>query len=101
MNAVEKLKNLCKRGRIYYVRRRIPAAIRLAYPPHQTHVVVSLGTGDLSKAEDFYYSQIVRLNAEFDAKAKKLATEAASLRAKRVRALSRWACRRSHKRQAR
>jgi len=46
-------KNLYVRGKggMKYCRRRIPAALREAYPKNQTRVVCSLGTSDLKEAK--------------------------------------------------
>ena len=71
-----------------YVRRRIPAAIRLAYPPKQTHVVRSLGTTDLSEAKSRIHVEIVKINAEFELKRQQLDLSRASKAVKRIRKLT-------------
>lgn len=71
-----------------YVRRRIPAAIRSAYPPKQTHVVRSLGTTDLSEAKTRSHIEIVKINAEFELKRRQLDLSRASKAVKRIRKLT-------------
>lgn len=79
-----------KRGKhgIKYVRRRIPTAIRSAYPPNQTHIVRSLGTADSREAESRSHAELARIEAEFKLKRQQLDLSRASMTAKRVRKLS-------------
>lgn len=72
-----------KHGNLY-VRRRIPAAIRAAYPPHQEHVVRSLGTADLRAAKELARAENTRIDAEFRQKRQELDLSRASLAAKRI-----------------
>ncbi|RFP77245.1 integrase [Hydrogenophaga borbori] len=71
-----------------YVRRRIPAALRSAYPSHQTHIVQSLGTSDLREAKARAHAELARIDAEFTSKRQKLDLSCASMAAKRVSKLS-------------
>lgn len=58
--------HLYERGknRTLYCRARIPQAVRLAYPPAQTHHVVSLGTADLAEAKKRLRVWLTRFDAE-------------------------------------
>ena len=58
--------NICTRGPhgIQSVRRRIPAAIRAAYPAKQTHIVRSLGTADRRLAKGLANAELARIDAE-------------------------------------
>lgn len=67
-----------------YVRRRIPAAIRAAYPANQTHIVRSLGTADTRDAKERARAELTRIDAEFRMKAERLDLSRASMAAKRV-----------------
>ncbi len=73
---------------IKYVRRRIPAALRAAYPAHQTHIIRSLGTTDLRDAKERARAELARIDAEFRLKSQQLDLSRASLAAKRVCRLS-------------
>ena len=73
---------------IKYVRRRIPAALRAAYPAHQTHIVRSLGTADPRHAKERARAELARIDAEFRLKSQQLDLSRASLAAKRVSKLS-------------
>jgi uncharacterized protein DUF6538 len=55
------------RGQIY-VRKRIPAALRHAYPPHKREIVVSLGTNDFALVKDNIHTELARIEAEFKEK---------------------------------
>lgn len=72
-----------KRGNLY-VRRRIPAAIRAAYPSHQEHVVRSLGTSDRGAAKELARAENTRIDIEFRQKRQELELSRASLVAKRI-----------------
>lgn len=71
-----------------YVRRRIPAAIRAAYPQHQTHVIRSLGTADYRAAKPLAHAELAKIAAEFELKRQQLDLTWASRAVKRVRTLS-------------
>jgi len=71
-----------------YVRRRIPAAIRAAYPSNQTHVIRSLGTADQREAKSRAYAEFAQIAAEFELKRQQLDLSRASKAVKRVRKLS-------------
>ena len=60
------------KGGMKYCRRRIPAAVRAVCPKQQTHIVFSLGTSDLQEAKRRLKSEILCINAEFDAVAQTL-----------------------------
>ena len=72
-----------KHGNLY-VRRRIPAAVRAAYPSHQEHVVRSLGTADLRAAKELARAENTRIDIEFRQKRQELELSRASLAAKRI-----------------
>jgi hypothetical protein len=78
--------NLHARGKHgnLYVRRRIPAAVRAAYPSHQEHVVRSLGTADLRAAKELARAENTRIDIEFRQKRQELDLSRASLAAKRI-----------------
>ena len=78
--------NICTCGQhgIQYVRRRIPAAIRAAYPGTQTHIVRSLGTADRRLAKERAHAELARIDAEFKLKSEQLDLSRASLSAKRI-----------------
>ncbi len=76
-----------KRGNLY-IRRRIPAALRAAYPIHQTHLTRSLGTSDLRQAKALARAELARIDAEFSARRESIDLSRASCAAKRVRTLS-------------
>lgn len=56
-----------KRG-MFYVHRRIPAAIRLAYPPGKTHITHSLKTACLATARRASRLKVAQIEAEFERK---------------------------------
>lgn len=62
--------NTYTRGKhgITYVRLRIPAAIRAAYPAKQTHIVCSLGVADRRVAKGLAHAELARIEAEFKLK---------------------------------
>ncbi|WP_373990905.1 DUF6538 domain-containing protein [Duganella sp. BuS-21] len=78
--------NIYERGKhgIKYVRRRIPADLRLAYPEKQEHIVRSLGTTDLREAKERARTELSRIDAEFRMKRQSLDLNRASLNPKRV-----------------
>lgn len=78
--------NLYTRGKhgIFYVRRRIPAAIRAAYPAQQEHIVRSLGTADRRAAKELGRAESARIDVEFRHKRQELDLSRASLAAKRI-----------------
>lgn len=78
--------NIYTRGQhgIQYVRRRIPAAIRAAYPAKQTHIVRSLGTADRRLAKERAHAELARIDAEFKLKSEQLDLSRVSISAKRI-----------------
>ena len=72
-----------KHGNLY-VRRRIPAAIRAAYPAHQEHIVRRLGTSDRGAAKELARAEDTRIDIEFRQKRQELDLSRASLSAKRI-----------------
>ena len=71
-----------------YVRRRIPAAIRAAYPQKQTHVIRSLGTADYRTAKPLAHAELAKIAAEFELKRQQIDLSRASKAVKRIRKLS-------------
>lgn len=71
-----------------YVRRRIPTAIRTAYPRHQTHVIRSLGTADYRTAKPLAHAELAKIAAEFELKRQQIDLSRASKAVKRIRKLS-------------
>lgn len=69
---------------ILYVRRRIPAALRSAYPRGQEHILRSLGTSDRRQAKELARTELTRIDAEFQRHRRELDLGRASLAAKRV-----------------
>lgn len=67
-----------------YVRRRIPAAIRAAYPAHQEHITRSLGTADRRAFKELARAENLRIDAEFRRKREELDLSRASLATKRI-----------------
>lgn len=65
-----------------YVRRRIPADIRSAYPASQEHIVRSLGTADLREAKELARAELTRIDTEFRLKRQELDLNRASLNPK-------------------
>jgi integrase len=55
-------------GGMHYVHRRIPAALRLAYPPTKTHITKSLGTKSLAAARSIAPRVVAAIAKEFDEK---------------------------------
>lgn len=72
-----------RRGNLY-VRRRIPAAIRAAYPPKQEHVMRSLGTTDLRLGKELAHALLTRIDVEFRCKGEQLDLSRASVNPKRL-----------------
>ena len=75
-----------KRGNLY-VRRRIPAALRAAYPARQEHIVRCLGTADVRAAKPLARAENTRIDTEFRQKRQELDLNRASLAAKRISTL--------------
>jgi hypothetical protein len=67
-----------------YVRRRIPAAIRAAYPPKKECVTRSLRTTDLREAKRRATAALALIDAEFQAHREKLDLARSSMYAKRI-----------------
>jgi len=72
-----------KHGNLY-VRRRIPAAIRAAYPAHQEHITRSLGTSNQRGVKELARAANSRIDAEFRQKRQELELSRASQSAKRI-----------------
>jgi hypothetical protein len=75
------------RGNLY-VRRRIPTALRAAYPPNQHHVLVSLGTSDRRVGKELARIENLKIDAEFNQKRASIDLSRASCAAKRVARLT-------------
>jgi integrase len=82
--------NIYLRGKhnMVYVRRRIPAAIRSAYPLNTTHIVRSLGTSDIREGKARARLEMTRIDAEFEQKRQELELSRATQSAKRISKLS-------------
>ena len=82
--------SIYERGKhgIKYVRRRIPAALRAAYPPKKTHITRSLGTSDIREAKARANAELTRIDIEFAQARERLELSRASLAAKRISTLS-------------
>ena len=82
--------NIYLRGakRIAYVRRRIPTAIRAAYPTNVTHIARSLGTSDVKQAKVLGRKELSLIDEEFGQKREQLDLGQASVSSKRVATLS-------------
>ena len=82
--------NIYLRGakRIAYVRRRIPTAIRAAYPTNVTHIVHILGTSDVKQAKVLGRKELSLIDEEFEQKREQLDLGQASVSSKRVATLS-------------
>ncbi|CAZ88143.1 putative integrase [Thiomonas arsenitoxydans] len=77
------------KGGTKYVRLRIPAAARQAYPKNQTHVVRSLRTADPREAKRLFRAEAARIEAEFKAATEKVnQMQPVPLTVRRVRTLS-------------
>lgn len=78
--------NVYERGKHgnLYVRRRIPAAVRAAYPSRREHVVRSLGTADHRAGKELARAENARIDIEFRQKRQELELSRASLAAKRI-----------------
>lgn len=71
-----------------YVRRRIPAALRAAYPPKKKHITRSLGTSDIREAKVRAHAELTKIDIEFAQARERLELSRASLAAKRISTLS-------------
>ncbi|NYE62459.1 integrase [Duganella sp. 1224] len=82
--------NIYERGKrkTKYVRRRIPAALRHAYPANQSHITRSLGTSDLREAKARAHAELAFIEAEFAQARERMELSRASLAAKRISKLS-------------
>ena len=67
-----------------YVRRRVPAAVRSAFPARQTHILRSPGTTDLRAAKEPARAELARIDAEPRLKGQRLDLSRASFAAKRA-----------------
>lgn len=81
---------LFERGKqgIKYVRRRIPADLRLAYPQHKVDITRSLGTSDLREAKARLRLELAKIDAEFALARERIDLARASRSAKRISKLS-------------
>ena len=73
-----------------YVRRRIPADIRAAYPANQEHIVRSLGTADLHDAKELARAELARIDTEFRQKRQQLDLSQVSLNPTTVHRAIHW-----------
>ena len=82
--------NLYERGKqgMKYVRRRIPAALRAAYPSNKTHITRSLGTSDIREAKARANAELTRIDIEFAQSRERLELSRASRAAKRISTLT-------------
>jgi len=82
--------NLFSRGKVgtIYLRRRIPQALKQAYPANQTHKVVCLHTCDLRVAKPLQHQAEVRIEAEFSQRLAELKEKQAARVSKRLDSLS-------------
>jgi integrase len=71
-----------------YVHRRIPAAVRAAYPPTKDFITRSLKTSDLGEAKLRARAMLAKIDIEFAQARERLELSRASLAAKRVNKLS-------------
>ncbi|CAM3531921.1 hypothetical protein BOSP111201_10710 [Bordetella sputigena] len=70
--------------RTFYVRRRIPAALRAAYPARQEHITRSLSTSDWRVAKELARAENARIDAQFRQKRQELELSEASLAPERI-----------------
>lgn len=75
-------------GGMHYVHKRIPAALRLAYPRNKTHVTRSLRTKSLAVARGLAPRAVAEISKEFDEKRSGIELSRAHLAPVRVRSLS-------------
>lgn len=76
-----------KRGSIY-LRRRIPTALKMAYPAEQTHKIVCLHTCDIGVAKSLQHVEEVRIDAEFSQRLEELKKKQADRVIKRLDTMS-------------
>jgi integrase len=76
-----------KRGSIY-VRRRIPTALKMAYPAKQTHKIVCLHTCDIGVAKSRQHVEEVRIDTEFSQRLEELKKKQAERVIKRLDTMS-------------
>ncbi len=77
-----------RRGATHYVRVCIPAQLRSAYPPEQTHALENLQTADEREAKARGQAALARIYADFGVKRQQLDLARASLAPKRVERLT-------------
>ncbi|WP_418134709.1 DUF6538 domain-containing protein [Acidovorax carolinensis] len=84
MNAVDEF--IYERGKrcTKYLRRRIPADLRAAYPSQRTHITLSLGTSDLREAKVRARATLMRMDAEFDNARQRLGSRQTALAARQI-----------------
>lgn len=82
--------NIYQRGKhkMAYVRHRIPAAVRSAYPSKTIHIIRSLGTSDIRDAKARARLELMRIDAEFEQKRQELELSRAAQSTKRISRLS-------------
>jgi Skp family chaperone for outer membrane proteins len=82
--------NLYVRGKAgsIYLRRRIPQALKSAYPAKKTHMTVCLHTSDLRVAKVLQRQEEVRIDAEFSQRLEELKKKQADRATKRVEKMS-------------
>lgn len=71
---------------IKYLRRRIPADVRMAYPKGRTHITRSLGTSDLREAKALARAESARIDEEFQRARQALGAQRMRLNAVRASA---------------
>jgi hypothetical protein len=80
--------HILQRGATHYVRVRIPAQLRPAYPAEQTHVLENLQTDDEREAKARGHSTLARIYADFEIKRAQLDLTPTSLSPKRIEKLT-------------
>lgn len=90
MKAVPEYPYLFARGDVgtLYCRRRIPEAIRAAYPSGKREITCSLGTSDISAAVIQLRLELVKIDAEFDDKRRELEQRQTQRKLRRLQSLS-------------
>ncbi len=71
-----------------YVRRRIPTALRAAYPSNQHHISKSLCTSDRRVGRELARIENLKIDAEFKQKRESIDLSRASIAAKRTAKLT-------------
>lgn len=84
MKAISENLYRCGKSGTLYVRRRIPASLRAAYPAHQEHIARSLHTSDVRNVKERARAELTRIDIEFHQKRQELDLSRASLNPKQV-----------------